>query len=214
MNPIQVFALIETEYCEHLQSLLQSPTIKRDFQVEISHDIEELTRLSRDRYSILVIYVNIKCIRDDLYEKLDGFVRTGGGLLSLHSTTASFTNQPTFKEMVGARFIRHGPIRKFLVRPAHSISKEFFGISEFFVEDELYRQEYTETAIAQFEYQGRQLTEPLVWTNQYGEGRSVGISPGHRIETMKNPNVVTIMEQSLAWLMRDENQHRDYHMER
>jgi type 1 glutamine amidotransferase len=108
---------------------------------------------------------------------------------------------------IGARFIRHGPTRKFLVQPAHSIYKVYSGISEFIVEDELYRQEYTETAIAQFKYQGNRFTEPLVWTNKYGEGQIVGISPGHRIETMKNPKLVTIMEQSLVWLMRNEKNH-------
>ena len=198
----RVFALFVDEYNEHLQGLLLGKTITRYYQIELFTNIEDLSQLVRTHFSALIIYVNIKRIRDSLFNKVDEFISSGGGLLSLHSTTASFSNQPKFTEIVGAKFVRHGPITEYLVQPSESQNIVYSGISEFIVEDELYRQKYTKNAIEQFIYHGKRLVEPLIWINNYGKGRIVGISPGHKTETLNNPKMVIIMRRSLEWLMR------------
>ncbi len=201
MKSTRIFALIDEEYSGHIQSLFCCPDIMDQFQIELFHTVEELSVLSRDRYAIVILYVNMKRIRNELYEKLDRFMRAGGGMLSLHSTTASFTNQPSFIDMAGARFIRHGPIKKYQVRPAPSRFKDYSGIEEFVIEDELYRQTYARRAKPQFIYVGSRLSEPLMWTNAYGKGETIGISPGHRMETMQHPKMIEIMKRSLFRLM-------------
>lgn len=200
----RVFALYEEEYYGHLQGLLRDHTIKRNYQIELFTNLEDLSQLVRTHFNALIIYVNIKRMRDRIFNKVDEFIQSGGGLLSLHSTTASFSNQPRFTEIVGARFVRHGPITEYLVQPSGSQSEVYSGLSEFIVEDELYRQRYAKTAIEQFVYRGKRFVEPLIWINHYRQGRIVGISPGHRTETLNNPKMVIIIRRSLEWLMRED----------
>lgn len=200
----RVFALYEEEYYGHLQGLLRDNTIKRNYQIELFTNLEDLSQLVKTRFNALIIYVNIKRMRDRIFKKVDEFIHSGGGLLSLHSTTASFSNQPKFTKIVGARFVHHGPITGYLVQPSGSQSEVYSSLSEFLVEDELYRQRYAKAAIEQFVYRGKRFVEPLIWINHYGQGRIVGISPGHRTGTLNNPKMVIIIRRSLEWFMRED----------
>jgi type 1 glutamine amidotransferase len=46
------------------------------------------------------------------------------------------------------------------------------------------------------------VTSPAVWTRQWGKGRIFVATPGHDPETLKNPNVKTIIERGLLWAAR------------
>ncbi len=48
----------------------------------------------------------------------------------------------------------------------------------------------------------RPVTCPAVWTRQWGRGRVVVCTPGHRVEILQNANVRTIVERGLLWAAR------------
>ncbi|MFI7387314.1 ThuA domain-containing protein [Streptomyces sp. NPDC049813] len=45
-------------------------------------------------------------------------------------------------------------------------------------------------------------TCPAVWTRRWGEGRVFACTPGHRVETLQDPNVRTIIERGMLWAAR------------
>ncbi|MET9494516.1 ThuA domain-containing protein [Streptomyces sp. NPDC006552] len=45
-------------------------------------------------------------------------------------------------------------------------------------------------------------TCPAVWTRHWGAGRIFACTPGHRVETLQDPNVRTIIERGMLWASR------------
>jgi type 1 glutamine amidotransferase len=66
----------------------------------------KITRQSQG-FSALVIYIHHKRISQSALTSWIVFVSDGGGILAIHSATASFKKQ-TFFEILGGRFIGHG----------------------------------------------------------------------------------------------------------
>jgi type 1 glutamine amidotransferase len=197
----KIFALFEYDFSPHLEALLGSSFLSGHFEFDIRHRTEEIASLDPVRHCALCLYVNIRRIRDDLYGRMEEFIRIGGGMIAFHSTSNAFRNQGGFESMLGARFVRHGKITRYGVEPADPDDPLARGISGFEVEDELFRQRYCEGVKTHFLYRGARIVEPVVWSHAHGKGMVVGISPGHRVETMENKNLRQIVLNSLHFII-------------
>lgn len=167
---------------------------------ELTHirSMENLPRNLED-FSALVIYVHHKKISKSSLAALDAFVSNGGGLLGIHSATASFRKQSHYFEILGGRFAGHGKVESFQVRPAGD--SEIFGtVPPFTVKDELYSHELEPGIITHFTalHEGKEI--PVVWTHSYGKGRVFYAVPGHRTATMRNKTYQSILQRGLAWV--------------
>ncbi|MBE2222085.1 MAG: ThuA domain-containing protein, partial [Anaerolineae bacterium] len=103
--------------------------------------LNHLLKLDMTRFKALVLYVHHKHIALDTLAALEQFVQKGGGLLAIHSATASFKEQPRYAELVGGRFTGHGPVEPITIRPAAANDEIFGEIGAFTVTDELYLHE-------------------------------------------------------------------------
>mgnify|MGYP002639799539 CR=1 FL=1 len=178
---------------------LRSTFAKLDgFEFELIASLEELPN-KLGRFSALVLYFHHKKISTKALVKLDGFVSRGGGILGIHSATASFKEESHYFEILGGRFIGHGPVTHFDVKPA-SDSEIFAGIPAFTIKDELYLHEVQPGIETHFTvtHDGQEI--PAVWTYQYGEGRICYAVGGHRTETMKNKNYQKVLQRGLSWV--------------
>lgn len=105
--------------------------------------LEALPRVWRlDSFPAIVLYVHHRTLSPSALEHLESFLQAGGGLLALHSASASFKEEPRYDDLLGGRFVHHGPVETFVVQPAGSDDEVFGGIPSFSVRDELYRHEY------------------------------------------------------------------------
>jgi type 1 glutamine amidotransferase len=197
----KIFVCFDDEFLPHRDALIGAPDIKRHFTFEPHRSIEDFAALDSGAYAALCLYVNIPSIGDGPYRKLLAFVRRGGGLMAFHATSNAFRNQPSFFEVLGARFVRHGKIGRYAVNPAEAEDPLAAGAGEFEVEDELFRQRYRSGIRIHCVYRGPRIVEPVVWSNRYGKGAVVGISPGHRVETMKNENIRKIIGNGLRMIV-------------
>lgn len=152
-------------------------------------------------FSALVIYLHHQKISDAALAALDEFVSNGGGILGVHTATAAFKEQMHYFEILGGRFIGHGPIEPFEVRPVPK-SEIFAGIPAFTVKDELYIHELQPGITAHFTAMHEGDEVPIVWTYHYGQGRVCYAVPGHRTETMRNEMYHKILQRGLAWVCR------------
>jgi type 1 glutamine amidotransferase len=163
---------------QHVRSMEKSPANLKDF-------------------SALVIYIHHKRISRSALTDLDAFVSGGGGILAIHSATASFKEANLFFEILGGRFIGHGPVEKIEVK---KVKDEIFDIGDFVIKDELYIHELQPGIDVHFtaKHDGKDI--PVVWTYCYGEGKVCYAVPGHTTASMKHPSVQGILQHGLKWV--------------
>ena len=167
---------------------------------EYTH-VNSLEKLPEDleSYAAMVIYLHHNRISERALSQLDAFVSAGGGLLGIHTATASFKEQREYFEILGGRFVGHGPVKPFEVSPA-GISDIFSGCSAFNVRDELYLHEVNPDINIHFSAQHEGQQTPVVWTYRYGQGRVCYCVPGHTTRTMRNENYQRVLKVGLMWV--------------
>lgn len=171
------------------------------FEFQHIRSMEKLPDNLRD-FAAMVIYVHHKKISEQALAALDDFVSNGGGILGVHTATAAFQDQLHYFEILGGRFVGHGPIELFEVKPVAD-SEIFAGIPAFTVKDELYLHELQPGISPQFTATNQGQEVPIVWTYQYGQGRVCYAVPGHHTETMRNETYQKILQRGLAWVCRE-----------
>jgi len=171
------------------------------FEFQHIRSMERLPDNLKD-FSALVIYLHHKKISKRSLAMVDDFASNGGGILGVHSATAAFQKQLHYFEILGGRFIGHGPIVSFEVKPV-SESAIFSGIPAFTVKDELYIHELQPGITPHFTatHEGQEV--PAVWTYHYGQGRVCYAVPGHRTETMRDATYQKILQRGLTWVCGD-----------
>jgi uncharacterized protein len=181
----------------NLQSLLKKSDAGK---FTFSSDLKRLADLPNETYSSVVLYFQKKTITDQLLDSLENFVFNGGGLLALHAVSASFKQNQRYFNLLGGRFIHHGKIAPFKVQVNHAQDSFFRGIDSFSITDELYIHEYLKDVAVHFTTQVGKKAEPVVWTRELGKGKVAYCSLGHRAAVWKQPEVKSIINQSLDWL--------------
>lgn len=181
--------------------------VLREYLGEKADQVRTLERAAKHgfgRYKAVVLYYHHKdaVLSDFALSALDSFTRQGGGVLAIHSATASYKQNPAYFEILGGRFIGHGPVETFEIKPAGPETGPFAGVKAFRVTDELYIHEHSSSIQTHMvtEYQGKQV--PVVWTRKHGSGRLCYLCPGHRAESMEHPAMVELIRQGLGWVLK------------
>jgi type 1 glutamine amidotransferase len=139
------------------------------------------------------------------------FVENGGTALFYHNVTHVALYDDDFRDVLGAVYQGHPPIRPFRVRilnPDHPITE---GVRDFVVTDEQHYMEYQKDpghllmeSVNEDGLDFRDLgtTAAAGWAYDYGEGRVCYLSPGHLIEAMWNPEYEKVQQNAARWLLR------------
>ena len=161
----------------------------------------EVLPVNLNDFSALVIYIHHKEISEAALGVLDEFVANGGGILGVHSATASFQEQMHYFEILGGRFTGHGPVEDFEVKRTHD---DIFGeIGNFVVRDELYIHELQPGIKTHFTAKHEGEDVPVVWTYKYGDGRVCYAVPGHTTASMRNKTYQMLLQRGLTWVCGD-----------
>ncbi len=163
--------------------------------------VEDLTLLDENTYAAVALYFHRSKISDHALSSLDKFVSQGGGLLAVHSASASFKQKPGYFDIIGGRFVAHGKQEKFLIYPDDKDSSVYSGINSFTLFDELYIHEYQEDVKIHFYADNHGAPEPAVWTRTHNKGRVAYSAPGHCSHVMKVPEIEAIIQKSIGWVM-------------
>lgn len=149
-------------------------------------------------FSALVLHYHHKTVSNAALGKLDRFVKNGGGIIAIHAATASFKETLPYFEILGGRFIGHGPVQEFEVR---RVSDEIFGgIDNFVVNDELYIHDLQPAIQVHFMSQLEGKEVPVLWTYRYGKGKVCYAVPGHTTGSMRNKTYQRILQRGLMWV--------------
>ena len=182
------------------QRLKRNLKMMPDYVFQQIASLQVLPRLDIFSFRAIVLYFHHKAISPSALACLDEFVRRGGGVLAIHSATASFKQEQRYFEILGGRFRVHGAVQTFKVSPTRSAEDIFGSVTPFQIKDELYLHELAPEITVHFETMHDGEPVPVVWTRSYGAGRVCYAMPGHTAESMKHPMLHHILKRGLAWV--------------
>lgn len=176
----------------------------RDLAVTGRRRLRWLARLPGSVYRIVVLFFHEKRLPAGCIEGLRLFLEEGGGLLAVHGVSASFKDNPEWEELLGGRFVGHGPITCYRMRPAGSATP-VRGDGPFTIRDEMYRHRRSDDIAVEWAAESGEddgeSPEPSVWTRRVGNGRVFYFAPGHRAATFRQPEVARVIERGIDWLL-------------
>src|SRR5438552_7248269 len=106
------------------------------FEATLTEDVSCVTRLSE--IDCLTLYTQGETFDPQQVETLTKWVRGGGGLVGVHTATATNKKDDAYARLIGSRFIGHGPVFDFKVHvsdPEHPLAHR---IQDYRITDELY----------------------------------------------------------------------------
>jgi uncharacterized protein len=174
------------------------------YQFKRVRTLDGILKMDLSSFQALVLYFHHKRISEAALKIFEEYVVNGGGVLAIHSATASFKKQDHYTDIIGGKFAGHGPIEKFEINPVIATKKIFAGIPAFSINDELYIHDLQPDIETHFTalFNGEQV--PMVWTRRHGDGRICYACPGHRSATLRVPAVQGILTKGLAWVCQRE----------
>ena len=163
--------------------------------------ISSLEKLPSDieTFSALVIYFHQKTLSGQAMQNLDDYVSNGGGLLGIHSATASFKKSDPYFNLLGGRFTGHGKVERITIN--YNQEGEIFPpTSSFTIHDELYYHELSNDLTIHYSTPVNGEKVPVVWTRIHGNGKVCYAMPGHTLSSFNNPAVQMILTNALEWV--------------
>jgi len=180
------------------------------FDVRVCEDpliLESETALEAYDVIVFLIYSRRRpVLPGQAQENLLNFVKGGKGFFVQHLATASFPKWEEFGKLCGRKWVMgtsgHGPRGVFeakVVDRQHPITA---GMDNFETDDELYAKLQGTGKIhvlVEADSDWSKKTEPLVFTLNYGKGRTVHNAFGHDRKALMNPNVQRIIVRGVEW---------------
>jgi type 1 glutamine amidotransferase len=175
-----------------------------DYTLEFCDDYVSLDINTMKSYSLIISYVDCwnKALPVSFAADLATYVINGGSLLVIHNGI-SIQIRYELAQLMGAKFLNH-PERCNLsytdFNKDHPIMEE---VTPFELFEEPYQFEFdpfTEKEIL-FYYHFDNRKIPAAWTQEYGNGRVVYLSPGHDTTIFHHESYRRIIQNSATWLI-------------
>ena len=174
------------------------------FEVRVCEDpliLESETALKAYDVIVFMIYSQRRpIIPEQAQENLLNFVKGGKGFFVQHLATASFPKWEEFGRLCGRKWVMgtsgHGPRGVFTAKVVNKEHPITAGMSDFETDDELYAKLQGTgkiNVLVEADSDWSKKTEPLVFTLNYGKGRTVHNAFGHDRKALMNPNVQRII---------------------
>ncbi len=192
--------------------------------LRITRDLSALNPPALEQVDVVVNASTFLDAESDQVQALLEAVRAGTGFVALHGGNATFWNSAEYLRMIGSRFLRHDPIKRFSVhieQPSHPIVE---GVSDFEIEDELFEIGGDTTKFEAFTEAFRQhgwsedvvrigegplqpeVTvlasaegHPLIYTRTFGAGRVHYNALGHDEKALRNQSYRRLIVQGVKW---------------
>ena len=130
------------------------------------------------------------------------YVREGHGLLVIHSGSASNTDLPTMRGLMGGAFLHHPPQCAVTVEP-HKQHPLTSHAESFTLVDEHYHMILDdEQADVFLTTRSEHGTQPGGWTRREGAGRVCLLTPGHNLDVWLQPSYQAVIANALRWCHR------------
>jgi type 1 glutamine amidotransferase len=186
----------QPEHWEVLAGILRAADL--DARV-ISDDLADLNPATLARFDVLLNFSTDLTPTEPQLDALLDAVRGGIGYVGLHAATATFRASDEHCRLVGSRFERHPPIKRFTVEIVDRAHPVTAGVADFEVEDERYELKELDSALRVL---ARAEGHPSVYVKSYGAGRVCYLAPGHDRRSLAHPAYAQLVRQAITWAAR------------
>lgn len=185
------------------------------FRVDCTQDASKITKEQLDNYDIVMFYTTLDLpftdeVRDYLFNVW--VKQKGHGFIGAHSAADTFHNYEPYWEMLGGTFNGHpwNANEKVTVTvhdEKHPLSKPWG--SEFEIQDEIYQFKHWQPekvhVLMSLNMAKTRLKKPyhvpIAWVKNYGDGKVLHMSLGHREELWTNPKYLESLLGGIKWIM-------------
>jgi type 1 glutamine amidotransferase len=129
-------------------------------------------------------------------------VRAGGGILAIHSASASFKADRRYQNLIGGSFSGHADYEPIRCHPADEATRATVERS-FTVKEELYLHT---PAADRTVHLTADTGEPLAWSRRHGAGKVYYLVFGHRPGVFVHPAVQALVTAAVRWLWTPQDQ--------
>jgi type 1 glutamine amidotransferase len=186
------------------------------FRVDCTQDVAtDFTREKLQNYNIVMFYTTGKLPikQDDLdYFFNDWLKQEGHGFIGTHSAADTFKDYKPYWDMIGGTFNGHpwgagSTVTITVHEPDHPVARPWG--KEFTLKDEIYQfknwQPEKVRVLMSLNMAKTQLKKPyhipICWVKQYGEGRVMHMSLGHREDVWTNPTYQQSLLGGVKWIL-------------
>jgi type 1 glutamine amidotransferase len=135
------------------------------------------------------------------------FVEGGGAFLNLHNAMGLYPPGGPYLNLVGGKYIGHGPLERFRVEAIdrdHAVTR---GVAPFTVADEqhtpVYDAKKVHLLLRSRDDEGK--TAAAGWVYEPGKGRLCHLAPGHTREALLHPMYQRLLRNAVNWCLRRES---------
>lgn len=188
---------------EKLADILLAEYFKSGINISYTIDPNDLNEENLQHYDGLIVYANHDTISRSQEEALIGFVKSGKGLIALHSASFCFRNSPEVVEMIGGQFKSHryDSFPAVITHPEHPVMANvpsFTTLDETYVHDKISKNIQVLSVRVEGDHR-----EPYTWVRPYGEGRVFYTAYGHNEKTFYNPGFLQLVHNGILWAVGD-----------
>jgi type 1 glutamine amidotransferase len=191
--------------------------IKSDlFRVDATQDAaKDFTKANLQNYDIVFFYTtgDLPIAKEDLDYFFSEWLKTKGhGFIGAHSAADTFHNYQPYWDMIGGTFNGHpwGAGEKVAIKvhdTTHPASKPWG--EEFEITDEIYQfknwQPEKVRVLMSLDMAKTKLKKPyhvpILWVKEYGDGKVMHMSLGHREDVWENPNFQESLLGGIKWIL-------------
>jgi type 1 glutamine amidotransferase len=134
------------------------------------------------------------------------FVHRGGAFLNLHNAMGLYPENGPFLNLVGGRYIGHGPLERFRVEVVDRDHPVTRGVANFSLADEQHTPPCDETKVHVL-LRNRSDSGQMAaagWVYEPGQGRLCHLANGHTRESLLHPMYQRLMRNAVHWCLRRE----------
>jgi scyllo-inositol 2-dehydrogenase (NADP+) len=185
------------DYLNMARPLLRSLEATHHFTVEVVTDAEELPLTGVK----LLLAASDQALKAGQAARLTDFVRSGGGLVVLHGTLATWAEGGDLSELAGWAPSGPGPLTELVVRPDPSNPLTSSLGAELKVHDELYFSEGPPGDASVLMRASWRFTEQVVaYERRVGQGHFVHVGLGHDPSTYELEGFQKLVQRSLMFV--------------
>jgi type 1 glutamine amidotransferase len=133
------------------------------------------------------------------------FVEAGGGFLNLHNSMGLYPANGPYLNLVGGRYIGHGPLERFTVEVVDRQHPITSGVTDFFAADEQHTPPYDEGKVHLLlrnrSDEGK--VAAAGWAYEPGRGRLCHLASGHTTDALQHPMFQRLMQNAVRWCLRN-----------
>ncbi len=170
------------------------------FTVVASEDRRALTTLSPRAFKAVAVCTQGGELTPAQEKSLVQFVKAGGALVGIHGAAASWRSNQNYLDMLGMKFIGHGPPVEFAVEARDSTHQIMRHFKPFRLTSELYQLEPIGSpphVLAHANWLGKM--QAAAYVKDFGAGRVFYLAPGHSVEDLSHPQWRQLFSRGLRW---------------